>query len=132
MNDTEWLTEVVDSAEPVDGYSEVRRVFLDDYKDAIRLCRGLVFINETGRPIADEIQATLRRGSARLIAGRASNGQLLGSWVAVFFRDNNPMGTRRVKLHFFVSANGSEEDLSECAEAVFKQYKEILDARQVA
>jgi hypothetical protein len=128
MNEPDWLTKLVDSeAKDVDGYPAVRRVIIKDYQDAFRVLREIVFVSEKPRLTPVENIQQLKRGSGALVHGRTTNGQLLGSLVAFFNRDANPMGTRHAILNLFVSEPESEDELTDCADSLYEQYKEILD-----
>jgi hypothetical protein len=129
MNEPDWLTQLVASAEEVDGCPAVRCVVINDYKEAIRVLREeMLFINDTGKPRskADELHL-LKRGSGALVTGRTTNGQIIGEFVAAFTRDDDPKGDRHAIFNLYVAERGAEDELSDCAESLYEQYKEILD-----
>jgi hypothetical protein len=52
MSDTDWLNEVMSLAEPLNDHRDVRLIALEDYADALQLCRILDFQAPDGKPIA--------------------------------------------------------------------------------
>jgi hypothetical protein len=130
MNENNYLTDLVESeAYEVDGYPSVRRVFIEDYKDALHVLKKMTFVNDDGSPCpkVDEIHNDLKRGSGRLLYGTTLIGPLLGSFVLVFQRDNDPRGARHAFLHLFVTEEGQESEIMQCTKTVYSQYKQILD-----
>jgi hypothetical protein len=61
----DWIAQLMAAAEPLEGNRAVRLIVLEDYADALRLCRILSLRGADGTPLHEDITESLLPGDAR-------------------------------------------------------------------
>jgi hypothetical protein len=115
--DTEWIDQRMAAAKPLADNRDVRLIVIEDYADALRLCRILSLRSSDGTPLHQDIADNLEPGDARFLSGLCGRGETAGALACAFFRDNRD-GARHARAYFFFGPREELEFMRVKADAI--------------